>query len=185
MSSPPATHSSASGRVNSERFPEGAQQARAWPAWLVLVLIVLVRIPFLLVHPLQEYAYIPFRAARHLAEYGDFSFNLHQHFPGTTSLLYPVIVAAADLLSRSHMILGVQLFGTFSIAAACWFIACTLCDRPAEQRIVWLLTACWPIALVMSYTGMETPLLALALGASIFALAREYPLTLFAAHGLL
>ena len=184
MSSPPATHSSASGRVDADRFPEGAQQTRAWPAWLVLVLIVLVRIPFLLVHPLQEDAYITFRAARHLAEYGDFSFNLHQHFPGTTSLLYPLIVAAIDLLSRSYMVLGVQLFGTLCIAGACWFIARTLCSRPAEQSIVWLLTACWPIALVMSYTGMETPLLALTLGISIFALARESHWTLFAASVL-
>jgi hypothetical protein len=148
-------------------------------------LIVLLRIPFLLVHPLQEDAYITFRAARHLAEYGDFSFNLHQHFPGTTSLLYPLIVAAIDLLSRSYMALGIQLFGTLSIAGACWFIARALCDRPAEQRIVWLLTACWPIALVMSYTGMETPLLALALGTAIFALARESHWTLFAASMLL
>src|ERR1700754_1055351 len=113
MSSPPATHSSPSGRVNSERFPEAVQQARARPAWLALVLIVLVRIPFLLIHPLQEDAYITFRAAQHLTEYGDFSFNLHQHFPGTTSLLYPLIVAAIDMVVRSHMmILGVQLFGT-------------------------------------------------------------------------
>src|ERR1700752_1777545 len=136
MSSPPATHSSASGRVNSERFPEGAQQARAWPAWLVLVLIVLVRIPFLLVHPLQEDAYITFRAAQHLAEYGDFSFNLHQHFPGTTSLLSPLIVAAIDRHCPSYMIRGVQLFATLCIAGACWFVARALCSRPAEQCIV-------------------------------------------------
>jgi hypothetical protein len=184
MSSPPI-YSPASGRTDAEHLRKPVQQANRWAAWLVLALIVLVRIPFLLIHPLQEDAYITFRAARHLAEYGDFSFNLHQHFPGTTSLLYPVIVAAADLLSRSHMILSVQLFATFSIAAACWFIARALCDRPAEQCIVWLLTACWPIALVMSYTGMETPLLALPLGASIFALARENHRTLFAVSVLL
>ncbi|HEY1963292.1 MAG TPA: hypothetical protein VGG59_00105 [Acidobacteriaceae bacterium] len=170
--------------MDTKRFPEGSQQASAWPAWLVLALIVLVRIPFLLIHPLQEDAYITFRAARHLAEYGDFSFNLHQHFPGTTSLLYPLIVAAIDLLSRSYMVLGVQLFATLCIAGACWFIARALCDRPAEQLIVWLLTACWPIALVMSYTGMETPLLALTLGVSIFALARETHWTFFAASVL-
>jgi hypothetical protein len=178
-------YSSASGRADAERFPERVQRESAWPAWLVLAVIVLLRIPFLLIHPLQEDAYITFRAARHLAEYGDFSFNLHQHFPGTTSLLYPLIVAAIDLLSQSHMVFGVQLFGTLSIAAACWFIARALCDRPAEQHIVWLLTACWPIALVMSYTGMETPLLVLALGIAIFALAREGHGTLFAASILL
>ena len=182
MSSPP-TYSPAVGRTDAQSFPERVQ--RAWPAWLVLALIVLLRIPFLLVHPLQEDAYITFRAARHLAEYGDFSFNLHQHFPGTTSLLYPLVVAAIDLFSRSYMVLGVQIFGTLCIAGACWFIARALCDSPTEQQIVWLLTACWPIALVMSYSGMETPLLALALGVAIFALARECHWTLFAASILL
>jgi hypothetical protein len=184
MSSPPI-YSPASGRVDAGRFPEPPRQTSAWPAWLIFALIVVVRIPFLLVHPLQEDAYITFRAARHLAEYGDFSFNLHQHFPGTTSLLYPLIVAAIDLLSPNHMVLGVQVFGTLSIAGACWFIARALCSRPAEQHIVWFLTACWPIALVMSYTGMETPLLALALGTAIFALARDSHWTLFAASILL
>src|ERR1700722_4225766 len=168
MSSPPATHSPASSHAGAERLERRPQQASAWPAWLVFAVIVLIRIPFLVVHPLQEDAYITFRSARHLAEYGDFSFTLHQHFPGTTSLLYPLIVAAIDLILRSHlMILGVQLFGTLCIAGACWFIARALCDDQGEQRVAWLLIATWPIALLMSYTGMETPLLALALGASI------------------
>jgi hypothetical protein len=183
MSSPPI-YSPASGPADAQRSLQQAHQATTWPAWLV-VCILLIRIPFLLIHPLQEDAYITFRAARHLAEYGDFSFNLHQHFPGTTSLLYPLIVAGFDLLSHRHMVLGVQIFGTLAIAVACWFLARALCERPAERHIVWLLTACWPIALVMSYTGMETPLLALALGIAIFALARDSHWTLFAASVLL
>jgi hypothetical protein len=182
MSSPSDTHSSVSSYAGSERSRQGG----TWPEWLVFFAIVLIRIPFLLIHPLQEDAYITFRSARHLAEYGDFSFNLHQHFPGTTSLLYPLIVAGIDLVLRSPlMILGVQIFGTLCIAGACWCIARALCSEPAQQPIVWLLTACWPVALLMSYTGMETPLLALALGASIFALARESHWALFPASVLL
>jgi hypothetical protein len=157
----------------------------AWPAWLVLLIIALIRIPFLVLHPIQEDAYITFRSARHLAEYGDFSFNFHQHFPGTTSLLYPLFVTAFDLLSHSSMIVLVQLFGTFCVAGACWFLARALCDETAEQRIVWLLTACWPIALLMSYIGMETALLALVLGAALFALARENHTGLFSVSVLL
>ena len=179
-------HSSVDGHAGAEPLPGQPEQAGAWPAWLVFAVIVLIRIPFLLIHPLQEDAYITFRSARHLAEYGELSFNLHQHFPGTTSLVYPLIVAAIDLVFGSHMmILGVQIFGTLCIAGACWFITRALCDEPAEQRSAWLLTACWPIALLMSYTGMETPLLALILGASIFALARPGHWTLFPASVLL
>jgi hypothetical protein len=178
MSSPPI-HSPTSPDADAKSSTERSTRAGAWPAWLVFSLIVLIRIPFLILHPLQEDAFIVFRSARHLAEFGDFSFNFHQHFPGTTSLLYPLIVAAIDLLSRSHMMLIVQLFGTLCIAGACWFIAHALTRHLAEQRIVWLLTACWPIALLMSYTGLETALLTLVLGASTFALARENHTPLF------
>src|ERR1700759_1110140 len=133
MSSPPSIHSPAAGHGSAEPSYGRSQQTSAWPDWLIFVVIVLVRIPFLLIHPLQEDAYITFRAARHLAEYGDFSFNLHQHFPGTTSLVYPLIVAAIDMVVRSPtMILGVQLFGTLCIAGACWFITRALSSTRGE-----------------------------------------------------
>ena len=175
---PSSSDSPSAGKTDSSK-------TSTWTAWLVLLVIALVRIPFLLIHPLQEDAYITFRAARHLAENGDFSFNLHQHFPGTTSLLYPLIVAAIDLMLHRFMILGVQIFGTLCIAAASYLIAAALCSNMREQRAVWLLTACWPIALVMSYTGMETSLLALVLAAALFALARGSHWTLFAVTVLL
>lgn len=162
-----------------------ADRFERWIPWLIVALIVLIRIPFLLIHPLQEDAYITLRSARHLAEQGQLSFNLHQHFPGTTSLLYPLVVAAIDLLSPRVVVVGEQIFGTLCIAAACWFVARAFCSEVVQQRAAWLLIACWPIALVMSYTGMETPLLVLVLGISIFALARPGHPILFAAGILL
>lgn len=186
MSSSPEVQSPACSRPGTQ--PAGkiaSSNSDRWTAWLVLLCIALVRLPFLLIHPLQEDAYITFRAARHLAENGDFSFNLHQHFPGTTSLLYPLIVASIDLASPRFMIPVVQIFGTACIAAASYLIAAALCGHTREQRVVWLLIACWPIALVMSYTGMETSLLALVLGAGLFALARGRHWTLFAVSVLL
>jgi hypothetical protein len=186
MSSSSEVHSPVSSRPGSQQAGEIARSnTGTWTAWLVLLVIAIIRIPFLLIHPLQEDAYITFRSARHLAENGDFSFNLHQHFPGTTSLLYPLIVAAIDLVSHRFMILGIQIFGVLCIAAASYLVAAALCSNIREQRAVWLLTACWPIALVMSYTGMETSLLALVLGAALFALARGSHGKLFAVSVLL
>ena len=182
MSSPSAIQPADSGLIEDER---SGSRFDTWAAWLIAALIILIRIPFLLIHPLQEDAYITLRSARHLAEQGDFSFNLHQHFPGTTSLLYPLFVAAIDLLSPRIVIVGEQIFGTLCIAAACWFVTRAFCDNPVHQRIAWLLTACWPIALVMSYTGMETPLLTLVLGICIFAVVRPRHPILFAAGILL
>lgn len=186
MSSSPQVHSPISSRPVDQLAEEIAgANTGTWTAWLVLLVIAIVRVPFLLIHPLQEDAYITFRAAKHLAEHGDFSFNLHQHFPGTTSLLYPLIVAAIDLVSHRFMILGVEIFGIICIAAASYLIAAALSDNLREQRAAWLLTACWPIAVLMSYTGMETSLLALVLGAALFALARGSHWTLFAVSVLL
>lgn len=168
--------------ADKDRRPDRFER---WVPWLIVALIIMIRIPFLLIHPLQEDAYITLRSARHLAEHGDFSFNLHQHFPGTTSLLYPLFVAAIDLLSPRIAVIGEQIFGTLCIAAACWFITRALCDNQPLQRAAWLLSACWPIALVMSYTGMETPLLVLVLGICIYALARPRHPILFAVGILL
>jgi hypothetical protein len=128
----------------------------------------------------QEDAFITFRSARHLAEQGDFSFNLHQHFPGTTSILYPLIVAGLDLLFHGWMVPAVQLFGTLCVALACYLAARAFSKDGGQTLAIWLLLACWPISLVVSYTGMETPLLLLALGAAICALAREGHSALFA-----
>ena len=189
MSSPSVIQPQASSSLPPESgFLEEERPARrldAWAAWLIVAVIILVRIPFLLVHALQENAYGTLRSARHLAEQGDFSFNLHQHFPGAPSLLYPLFVAAIDLLSPRVVVVGEQIFGILCIAAACWFITRALCDDPAQQRAAWLLTACWPVALVMSYSGTEAPLLALVLGICIFALARPGHSILFAAGILL
>lgn len=160
------------------------QAAAGSTAWIILLLLFLVRIPFLLIHHVQEDAYITFRTARHLAEHGDFSFNLHQHFPGTTSLLYPLVVAALDLALHSRMVLGVQLLGMLCVAGACYLAARALSDDGAQWLVVWLLAACWPVSLLVSYEGMETPLLLLALGAAIYALGRKAHPALFAASML-
>ncbi len=143
-------------------------------SWLILLVVVMVRIPFVLIHHVQEDAYITFRTARHLAEQGDFSYNLHQHFPATTSLLYPLIVAAMDLVFRSHMILAVQVLGILCVAFACRLAARALIPTGDDWQWVWLLLACWPVSLVVSYTGMETPLLLLALGAAMYSLRGEH-----------
>jgi hypothetical protein len=158
---------------------------RMSPALLVLLVILVARIPFLLIHPLQEDAYITLRSARHLAEAGDLSFNLHEHFPGTTSLLYPLLIALLDLVLRSFMIPGLQLVETLCVAAAAYLAARALSPPGAQQRLVWLLSGCWPMALLMSYIGMETALLLLALSGCIYALARAGHATLFAACLLL
>ena len=141
-------------------------------AWLfgLLIFILLLHIPFLLIHHVQEDAYITFRTARHLAEHGDYSFNLHEHYPGTTSLLYVWIVAGIDLVLHSHMVQGVQLFGMLCVAVGSYFAVRGFISSRRDMVAGWLLLALWPVSLVVSYTGMETPLLLLALGVALYSL---------------
>jgi hypothetical protein len=141
--------------------------------WIVLLVILLLRVPFILIHHLQEDAFITFRTARNLAEHGDFSFNLHQHFPGTTSLLYTLIIAALDIAFRSHMVVAVQIVGTLCTTAACYLAAKSTTRSGGARLAVWALLACWPVSLLVSYTGMETPLLLLALSGCILALRED------------
>ena len=144
--------------------------------WLILLSILLIHIPFFFIHHVQEDAYITFRSAKHLAEQGDLSFNLRQHYPGTTSLLYVLVVAAIDFLLRGYLILGVQVLGTLCVATGSFFAVRAFTRSVRETCATSLLLACLPVSLVVSYTGMETPLLFLALGFCIYTLASDrYP----------
>lgn len=149
--------------------------------WLVLLVILLLRVPFILIHHLQEDAFITFRTARNLAEHGDFSFNLHQHFPGTTSLLYTLMVAALDIVFRSHMVVAVQILGTVCMTLACYLAAKSVTHSGVARLAVWALLACWPVSLLVSYTGMETPLLLLALSGCMLALSETGHAVMFCA----
>ena len=135
------------------------------------MVILLLHIPFVVIHHVQEDAYITFRTARHLAELGDFSFNLHQHYPGTTSLLYVGLVALIDLAFHSHMIAGVQLVGIICVMAGSYYGVRSFVLDSWELSAAWLLLTLWPVSLVVSYTGMETYLLILVLGMALFTLA--------------
>ena len=137
----------------------------------LLLLILILHLPFLIIHHVQEDAYITFRTARHLAEHGDLSFNLNEHYPGTTSLLYVWLVALIDLVFRSRLVVGVQVFGTLCVAIGSYFGVKGFVRGDDELHSAWLLLAIWPVSLVVSYTGMETPLLILALGFALYTLA--------------
>ena len=149
--------------------------------WLVglLLIIFLLHIPFVIIHHVQEDAYITFRTARHLAEHGDLSFNLHEHYPGTTSLFYVWLVALIDLIFRSHLVIAVQLLGTLCVAIGSYFGVKGFAKNNRELRAAWLLLALWPVSLVVSYTGMETPLLILVLGLALYALSSGDRIDLF------
>lgn len=138
---------------------------------LVGATLVLVRVPFLLTQHVQEDAYITFRTARHLADHGDYSFNLGESVPGVTSHLYTALVALLRLLMGERFIWGALVLGTVLTVLAAYVFTLVFV---APKRRLWTfaLLGASPPALSASYLGMETPLLLLALSLLAWSLAR-------------
>lgn len=147
--------------------------------WLVVLGLFLLRIPYLLIHHIQEDAFITFRTALHLAYNGQLSYNLGQHFPATTSMLYPLLLAGLARISGDHFILVAQLLATAAVIFGSYLVARCFAATLWERRLFWILLGSWPVSLVVSYTGMETPFLLAAFGMTIFAMRHPNRVWLF------
>ncbi len=143
--------------------------------WVIGIALLLLRVPYILIHHIQEDAFITLRTARHLAENGQLSYNLGQHFPATTSLLYPVGLAVLDRLFGEHALLWAQLLGSAAVIAGSFFAVRVVARTEAERVALWVLLASWPVSLIVSYTGMETPFLLLAMGLAIDGMQARAP----------
>ncbi|HEY9138831.1 MAG TPA: hypothetical protein VIM67_11205 [Terriglobus sp.] len=144
--------------------------------WYVLFfLLMLVRVPYYATHHVQEDAYITFRSAFHLADHGQFSYNLGTHTPGVTSMLYGPIVALLRVLFRGYAIIAVQIFGTAMQTLGALLLAKSLFTDTKRQKILFVLAGLLPISLMLSYTGMETPILTMVVCWSMYMVRTGTP----------
>jgi len=111
-------------------------------------------------------AYITFRYARHLAQYGQPVYNLGERVLGTSTPLFMLVLAAA---ARVHLPLGATAFVLSNIAdavslAVVWQLLIRA-GEPFASRIAVVLLAVVPVFLTSVASGMEAPLYtALVLG---------------------
>jgi|GEM_PF-3524250 len=119
----------------------------------------------LLTKDVQEDAFITFRTAFNLADYGELSFNLGEGHNSATSLLYPLWIALLRMIFGSCTIGVVLLLNSAAVVIASALIARIarhLLDLRANQTtMLWLVIAISPVSLLMATRGMEAALIVL------------------------
>ncbi|MFZ4398102.1 MAG: hypothetical protein ACOYOU_21015 [Kiritimatiellia bacterium] len=141
--------------------------------WLLLTLLVLIRVPYYWTRHIQEDAFISFRCAMTLADTGTYGFNLLERVSAATSHLYVFLLAMLRLFTGDYFILAAQLAGTVILVLAVRMLVRLLTTEP-WGRLLWVLASLLPPALVISYCGMETPLVILAIAAILTVWQQEY-----------
>jgi hypothetical protein len=139
-----------------------------WRLMIVVIILSATRVIFLLSGFIQEDAFITFRSSFNLADHGIYSFNLDEHYPGATSILFGYLVALIRVAFRSHAIAAVgAINSTMSAVAALFFaqgLTCHDVSKGERDQLFWLWCAigiCPPFLLIAA-GGMETALLVLA-----------------------
>lgn len=83
--------------------------------WGLFLALVLVRVLYFLTHHIQEDAYIAFRTAFNLADHGVYSFNVDEHAPGATSLLFGFLEAGLRLIFGGWAIGAILIASTIMV----------------------------------------------------------------------
>lgn len=136
---------------------------------LTLILLLLLRVPFFFTHHVQEDAYISLRCAENLAETGVYGFNPGEKVSSSTSHLYVFFAALIRLLVGHNAYIPVmQVLNTLFFLAGTYFLACVFFDQRKDRLLLWLLISALPVALLISYSGMETSLLIFLIGSALY-----------------
>jgi hypothetical protein len=152
-------------------------RARNWHIafGLLFLLAFLARIPFYATHHIQEDAYITFRAAFHLADFGQYSYNLGGRASGVTSVLYGPMIAGVRLLFGAHAIAAVSVLNTLLFLAGAALLSCAWFTEWRERLLLFAGISMLPVGLMISYADMEIPLQVVLFCAAIFTLQRGRP----------
>src|SRR6185437_7151595 len=126
----------------AEEVPPSTSHVRNWQlAFAVLFLLALLaRIPFYATHHIQEDAYITFRSAFHLADYG--------HSSGVTSVLYGPMVAAVRLVFGHHAIPALSVLNTFIFLAGAALLSCALFAESRARLLLFAAISMLPVGLL-------------------------------------
>lgn len=142
--------------------------------WGLFLALVLVRVPYFLTHHIQEDAYIAFRTAFNLADHGVYSFNVDEHAPGATSLLFGFLEAGLRLIFGGWAIGAILIASTIMVVGAAWLLAAALMPPGRWRAWLWAAAALMPTGLLISYSGMETALLVAAVALAVYGLGKGW-----------
>lgn len=146
-------------------------------SWCIILALVFHFLMFLTGY-LQEDAFISFRVAFNLADYGVYSNNIDEVYSGATSLFYGHYLAFFRFLFKENTIQLIRVLNILYCIVASLLITETLIHNKIEfkkfqARIIFFVIAINPAILKISGSGMETSILLLFMSLLLYSIVKD------------
>ncbi|MFN4074364.1 MAG: hypothetical protein ACK4HC_00465 [Cloacibacterium sp.] len=123
---------------------------------LAVVFTVLVKLLFLLTHHIQEDAFITWRVAQNLLDYGVIGFNGETKISASTTHLYVFVSYVFNLFfGKENFIFPLLIFNSLLFTIGSYFLSKLILENPVHQAIFIFLFGILPPSIKISILGME------------------------------
>ncbi|MFN3272135.1 MAG: hypothetical protein ACK40Y_06225 [Cloacibacterium caeni] len=123
---------------------------------LAVVFTVLVKLIFLLTHHIQEDAFITWRVAQNLLDYGVIGFNGETKISASTTHLYVFVSYVFNLVfGKENFIYPLLIFNSLLFTIGSYFLSKLILENPIHQAIFIFLFGILPPSIKISILGME------------------------------
>ena len=123
---------------------------------LAVVFTVLVKLIFLLTHHIQEDAFITWRVAQNLLDYGVIGFNGETKISASTTHLYVFVSYVFNLVfGKENFIYPLLIFNSLLFTIGSYFLSKLILENPVHQAIFIFLFGILPPSIKISIFGME------------------------------
>ncbi|WP_213189080.1 hypothetical protein [Cloacibacterium caeni] len=123
---------------------------------LAVVFTVLVKLLFLLTHHIQEDAFITWRVAQNLLDYGVIGFNGETKISASTTHLYVFVSYFFNLIfGKEDFIYPLLIFNSLLFTIGSYFLSKLILENPVHQAIFIFLFGILPPSIKISILGME------------------------------
>jgi hypothetical protein len=123
---------------------------------LAVVFTVLVKLLLLLTHHIQEDAFITWRVAQNLLDYGVVGFNGETKISASTTHLYVFVSYVFNLVfGKENFIYPLLIFNSFLFTIGSYFLSKLILENPVHQAIFIFLFGILPPSIKISILGME------------------------------
>ena len=123
---------------------------------LAVVFTVLVKLLFLLTHHIQEDAFITWRVAQNLLDYGVIGFNGETKISASTTHFYVFVSYVFNLIfGKENFIYPLLIFNSLLFTIGSYFLSKLILENPVHQAIFIFLFGILPPSIKISILGME------------------------------
>ncbi|MDO5614630.1 MAG: T9SS type A sorting domain-containing protein [Cruoricaptor ignavus] len=134
-----------------------------WLPFCVILATVLMKIPILFTHHLQEDSFITWKVAKNVLEYGVIGFNGLDKISASTTHLYVLVSTIFQFLLGDNFIYPILIFNSLLFGIGSWYLSKMLFPTNASLSVLFvILLNLTPPALTASALGMEYGILFLS-----------------------